>query len=479
MERAGVGIARVCLRQYEKPSSVLVLVGKGNNGGDGLVVARELAAAGWPVSVLATAWPDAMSTLCAKKWAELAQSRLVSFHRFGDPLLWPQAGGLVVDALLGIGMKGVVQEPLRSLLEECNRRRQERFFRTVALDCPSGLWEGFQPGSPAIRADLTVTVGYGKDFLFREELADYVGRIEIVPIFGERPTSDGPEALAAPTLAYLFPPRQKLCHKGHFGRALIVGGSLGFAGAAVMAAQAAHGVGTGLVHIATRPEVYAVIAGKAPPETMVFPSQDKDLLAEVAGRCSAIAVGPGMGLDETALGLLKFLSEQTRCPMVWDADALSLLAQHEDLWSGLRRRTILTPHPGEMRRLLQKDFNLEERGAVALALAANRECTVVLKGTRTVVASPGRPLRFNTTGNPGMATGGSGDVLTGILVGLLAQGLSCPEAAALGVWLHGRAADLAARARGAEEGLRPTEAVACLGKAIASLREEGWTPFAS
>ncbi|CAF0688932.1 NAD(P)H-hydrate dehydratase [Candidatus Methylacidithermus pantelleriae] len=477
MERAGKGMARVCLREWDRPCSVVVLVGKGNNGGDGLVLARELARFGWPVSVVLTAWPEAMSPLCAKKWKEISSLRCVSVCCPGQPIPWPGGGGLVVDALLGIGVKGEVQEPLRSLFVECNRQRSERFFSVLAVDCPSGLSEGFQPGWPVIGADLTATVGYGKEFLFREEFADYVGRIEVVPIFEEQPSGEGAEALVPSSLAYLLPPRPKLCHKGQFGRVLIIGGSLGFAGAVVMAAQAAHGVGAGLVCVATRDEVYTVVASKAPAETMVFRVENRELLTQLAARSNAIGFGPGIGLDSTAVELARFLVENTRCPMVWDADALTLLAHHPELWTGMKKRAIVTPHPGEMRRLLGRDFALEERPFVAQELATEKDCIVVLKGVRTVVASPTRPLRLNTTGNPGLAAGGSGDTLTGVLVGLLAQGLSIEDAAGLGVWLHGRAADLAVRYRKAEEGLTATEVGRMLGQAIHSLRQEGWTPY--
>jgi len=468
MERAGRGCAERILEAVPGKKRVLALVGRGNNGGDGLVIARCLALAGWDATVYLATERERLGALCAKKLAEWEQQGGQVAPTGSPP--WAEVD-LVLDALLGIGMRGELRGEMAQLVSRLNDERTRRFFRTVAVDTPSGLWDGASAASAAVVADLTLTVGYGKDFLFREALSRFVGRIEVVPIFsGCEGCGCGAEAIVPEELARWLPRRSAHCHKNQFGRVLLLGGSRGFTGAPAMAANAAHRVGAGLVTLGVREEIYPVVAAHSRPETMVFPVSDPSLLASNLSRATVVAIGPGLGLDRAAEDLLALLVEENRSPAVFDADALTLLARNPGLLDRFRFPAVLTPHPGEMGRLLGRELREEEREEAAREFVERTPATLVLKGTRTLVVRKEESFWYNTTGNPGLAAGGSGDILLGLLAGLIAQGIPPWEAAKLGVWLHGRAADLLLQAREVEEGILATEVAESLGGAIRSLR---------
>lgn len=467
MERAGRGMAEIILREFPAVRRGLIVVGKGNNGGDGLVVARYLAAAGWQVRVVLAEGEKSLRDLPREQWQRLgAEHPDVLSHPQLHDTFFPAANELLIDALLGVGSNGLLRPAMAALVERINRARAQRFFRTVALDVPSGL-----PGDPehAVMADLTITVGAVKDFLVREEYSGRVGRIETVPLF-EDAFPAGDRLLVARTLAPLLPRRSAYSHKNTYGRALIVGGSVGFVGAPILTARAALRTGAGLTTLAVPKSIYPLVAAQVPPEVMVSLRAANDDFLDLVEAAKTIAVGPGLGLDSDAKRILEFILKKATVPLVLDADALTLLAAKPGLFKTAKAPLILTPHPGEMRRLLGREFAVSERPAVARELSAKYNAVVVLKGTRTIIAAPDEPLAYNSTGNPGLAVGGSGDTLTGIITSLLAQNLKPYDAARLGVWLHGRAADLALRARGCEEGLLPTDVSEHLGAAIVALR---------
>ncbi|WP_018290266.1 bifunctional ADP-dependent NAD(P)H-hydrate dehydratase/NAD(P)H-hydrate epimerase [Verrucomicrobium sp. 3C] len=467
MERAGKGCAERILEAYPGKKRVLALIGRGNNGGDGLVIARRLARVGREVTVSLSSGREGLGRLCAKKLSEWeAQGGQVAPPGFP---LWAKAD-LVLDALLGIGMSGELRDEMAELVSTLNAERTRRFFRTVAIDTPSGLWDGASAASTAVVADLTLTVGYGKDFLFREALSRFVGRIEVVPIFSGGEAGSGAEAIVPEELARWLPRRSAHCHKNQFGRVLLLGGSRGFTGAPAMAANAAHRVGAGLVTLGVREEIYPIVAARSRPETMVFPVSDQLLLSSNLSRATVVAIGPGLGLDRAAEDLLALLVEANRSPAVFDADALTLLARNPGLFDRFRFPAVLTPHPGEMSRLLGREIRDEAREEAAREFVERTPATLVLKGTRTLVVQKGSPFWYNTTGNPGLAAGGSGDILLGMLAGLIAQGIPPWEAAKLGVWLHGRAADLLLQEKEVEEGILASEVAERVGAANRSLR---------
>lgn len=467
MERAGHGMADVIRAEFPSAREALIVAGKGNNGGDGLVVARHLAAAGWIVRVVLAEGEKALRDLPREQWRRLTTEHpdVLSHPQLHDTL-FPNANGVVIDALLGVGGTGSLRKAVAAVVETINRARSQRFFRTVALDVPTGL-----PGDSehAVVADLTITVGAVKDFLVREDFSGRVGRLEGVRLFEEKfPAKE--ELLTAESLSPLLPRRSAYSHKNTYGRAVIVGGSPGFIGAPILAAQAALRTGSGLTNLVVPKSIYPIVATKAPAEVMVLERGTDQSWSEILESAKGVAVGPGLGTDAAAQRTLALVLKKTTVPLVIDADALTLLAAKPALAKTTKAPLILTPHPGEMRRLLGREFAVEERPAVARELSDRLKCVVVLKGTRTIVAIPGQPLSYNSTGNPGLAVGGSGDTLTGIITALLAQGLTPGDAARLGVWLHGRAADIALRARGAEEGLLPTDVSESIKGAIISLR---------
>jgi NAD(P)H-hydrate epimerase len=476
MESAGAAMGARIAAAYPRATDFLVLAGKGNNGGDGLVVARVLAAAGKPVRVILAAQED--------KLGELSQSRLARLRRefFGVPIsawsadvAFPASTGVVIDALLGVQAKGELRGNLANVVARLNEARAERFFRTVALDLPTGL-AAYADGSlpreknAAVIADVTLAVGFAKEVLCREALAGWVGRLEIVPWSTHAKESTRRQALVPHELAGLLPRRGAASYKNDFGKLAIVAGRLGFTGAPVLCVQAAQAVGAGLLSVVTHADAQPIVAAHAPPEAMVSAWRGTRTPEAVAG-ASVIAIGPGLGTGASALRLLRG-ALAVDCPKVVDADGLTLLAAHPDLFKEAKGPLVLTPHVGEMHRLIGRKFTPDEREEVATAFVEQHDVTLVLKGTRTLVTARGARLFLNTTGNPGLSTGGSGDTLTGIIAGLLAQKLKPLDAARLGVWLHGHAADLVLAERGCEEGLTPSMLSAQLGPALVSLRAQ-------
>jgi hydroxyethylthiazole kinase-like uncharacterized protein yjeF len=474
MEAAGEAMARRILTLYPQADSYLVLVGKGNNGGDGLVVGRHLAPIGKSVRIVLTAseyqYDSPETDLLMGIFPNL---EVVTWR---DDLDFPTSNGVVIDAMLGIHAHGALRERLAGIVAKVNAARAARFFRTVALDLPTGLAAFDETAVPkhrdeAIVADVTLAVGFAKVVLCREALAAWVGRLEVMPWSRELTASTSHQTLEARELAGLLPRRSALSHKGDFGRLVIVAGSSGFTGAPVLCAQAAQATGAGLLSVVTRAEAHAAVAAQAPPEAMVSAWPANGDVPEVIRQATAIVIGPGLGADVTTLKMLRAVLA-IGCPVVIDADGLNVLAKHLDLLREAKGPVLLTPHPGEMTRLVGRKFEPDEREAAALAFVDHHHVTLVLKGTRTLIVARDQPVYVNTTGNPGLSTGGSGDTLAGILGALLAQGLSPVDAARLGVWLHGHAADLVLAERGCEEGLTPSMLSAHLGAALVSLRAQ-------
>jgi hydroxyethylthiazole kinase-like uncharacterized protein yjeF len=474
MEAAGEAMAAQLAGIYPRADDCLVLVGKGNNGGDGLVVARCLAAAGRPVRVVLAAKADELGELPQSRLARLrTECPGVEIAPWSDDVAFPTSSGVVIDALLGVQAKGELRGALAEIVAKLNAARARRFFRTVALDLPTGLAayaDGTAPKNKdaAVIADVTLAVGFAKDMLCREALSGWVGRLEIAPWSREPATSAAHQAIVPHELAALLPRRSAFSYKGDFGKLAIVAGRVGFTGAPVLCVQAAQAIGAGLLSVVTHPDAQPIVAAHAPPESMVS-AWIRGETPDVITGASAIAIGPGIGTSADVLTMLKVVLAAS-CPIVVDADAISVLAKNLTLLARAKGPMILTPHVGEMGRLIGRKFSPDEREAVAREFTEKHNVTLVLKGTRTLIATRGEPFWINTTGNPGLSTGGTGDTLTGIIAGLLAQKLAPLDAARLGVWLHGHAADLALMDRGCEEGLTPTMLSTHIGPALVSLR---------
>lgn len=466
MEGVGAKLARFIMQFFPRPGLLLVYAGKGHNAGDAFVAARQLAGLGWRVLVRTPFARDEIAPLGRDKFDLLRAPVL------GGPLrpATPQEGPLVqLDALVGLGLQGALREPLASLAREMNELRRVAGAKTVAVDFPSGLDpDSGAAGDPCVEADFTATVGFAKAGLVADAAVNHVGRLGVLEV-GEFLEAQGADAelLTAPVLRREWPPRLFETNKGMCGRVVLLAGSRGTLGAAHLCSAGAVRGGAGLVSLGALPDAYDLLATTMPPEVMVRPFEK---LTDVFNfPVHAIGIGPGLGSASEAR-TLRVVREAT-CPAVVDADALTIVAhaglQHIDQAKGPR---LLTPHPGEMTRLLAGK-KIKDRAKVAREFTEKHAVTLLLKGARTVVAEKGKPLRYNTTGHPGMATGGMGDVLTGVCTALLGQGADTYRAASIGAWVCGRAAEIAITHGGqSAESLTPGVVLENLGRAFDSLR---------
>lgn len=467
MEGVGAKLARFVAQFFPQPGLVVCYAGKGHNAGDAFVAARQLSAAGWRVLVRTPFSRDEFAPLTRDKFDLLHATVLAAPFRPSTP----QDGPLVqLDALVGLGARGPLRQPLASLALEMNALRREANAKTIAVDFPSGLDPDTGiPGDPCVIADFTATVGFAKTGLVADAAINNVGRLGVLdsPDFLKPEHGNHAELLTAPALRKEWPPRVYDTNKGMCGRVMVMAGSRGTLGAAQLCAAGAVKGGAGLVSLAALPDTYELLAATMPAEVMVRPFTH--LTDALNFPIDAMAVGPGLGTAHPAR-VLRVVREAT-CPAVIDADALSVIAhaglKHLDSVKGPR---LLTPHPGEMQRLLAGK-PVKDRAKVACDFTEKHPVTLLLKGARTVVAEKGRALRYNTTGNPGMATGGMGDVLTGVCAALLGQGAGTYLAASIGAWVCGRAAEISVTHDGASiESLTPTDVLSCLGRAFESLR---------
>lgn len=457
MEHAGQAVADQICERFET-GRVAIVAGKGNNAGDGFVVARLLAERRWSVTVFLLADPTEIRgdarTMHEAIPEQVWQIRVEEPGQLRDAL---KEFDLVVDAILGTGTQGAV----RGLFGEAIETINGAVLPVVSVDIPSGLpTDGGPIEGPVVRAAYTVTMGLPKLGMTIHPGVEFTGTVTVASLeFPEELLNDPAIQVNLLTDAMIdayLPPRPRDGHKGTFGSVVIVGGSPGMTGALVLAGRSAMRSGVGLVFCATAEALQPLVAGRLVEElTIGLPSTDgRHLdtvslrpLATQAVRMKAIALGPGVGRAEGTQQFVRKAVEQIQLPMVIDADALTALGGHLDVLLARKVCTILTPHPGEMSRLTGKStaqIQADRLGA-ARKLALNFRVVVVLKGAQTVVADPDGSIYINPTGNTGLAKGGSGDVLTGLIAGLLAQTSVALPSALCGVFLHGLAADLAAR----------------------------------
>jgi NAD(P)H-hydrate epimerase len=487
MENAGRGAADALLRALPERGlrprglRVVLVCGKGGNGGDGFVVARCLKRAGARPSVQLAVPAETLTGDAAGKYAQMRRAGITA-RVVGDAAHLAPAlaqSDLVVDAVLGTGTRGAPAPPLAGLIDAINASGRP----VVALDVPSGLpADGETPAGPAVRAWLTTTFAALKLGLVVGPGVELAGRVEVVDI-GVPPAELTREVstflLERADVAPLFPPRRRETHKGTYGHLLVVAGSVGKTGAAALCARAAMRAGAGLVTVATSASAQPVVASLvleamseplAETEARTVAVKARDAIVELAAARDAVALGPGLGLDADTRRLARALVRELERPMVVDADALTALAGHLDDLRAAAGRRYLTPHPGEMARLLGVPIAELERDRVARTRTFAREhgVHVCLKGSRSLVASPDGRVLINPTGNPGMASGGTGDVLTGIAGALLARGLPADRALAAAVYLHGLAGDVAAERVG-EEALVASDVIEALGEAFRRL----------
>jgi NAD(P)H-hydrate epimerase len=469
MENAGRGAAEAILAWLERATGrvrgrrVTLVCGKGGNGGDGFVAARWLARRGVRCTVALAGDPGDVRGDASAKLAMLRRAGMrpvvVSDATALPPLL--ARADLVVDALLGTGGRSAAEGLVADAIAAINDAGRP----VLALDMPSGVpADGTPPAGPAIRADATVTFAGVKRGLVLPPGRDLAGRVSVAGIgVPEDEVARGITTflLEARDVARHFPPRARVAHKGTYGHLLVVAGSLGKTGAAALSAEAALRAGAGLVTVATAASQQPIVAGLV-LEAMTAPLPEGTpgvvgagawpALTELVETRDAVAIGPGLGVDAEAQELARRLIVECRLPMVVDADAVTALTGHVELLRKAAAPRCLTPHPGELARLLGTTVPeiQRDRIAVARAFAAEHRAHLVLKGAVSVVAAPDGTVLLNPTGNPGMASGGTGDVLTGIVGAFLARGLAAGDALASAVYLHGLAGDVAAGSVGEE-----------------------------
>jgi len=460
MERAGEGLLAIAADMLETTAGrrVVVVAGKGNNGGDGCVVARLLAQAGARVQVFLAGEPGEVSGDARANLDRLAEvgvdARPVKQGAEVAPAL--ATADLIVDALLGTGAAGELHGLIAELVTAINAAGRP----VLAADVPTGLdADSGQVANTAVEATCTGAMGLPKIGLLLYPGVNYTGRLRVVDV-GLPPkvvesAEPAAEMLDGSLVRSWLPRRSRGAHKGDFGRVLVIAGSVGFTGAAALCADAALRAGAGLVTLGAPESLNDILEVKL-TEVMTHPLPETPARAlsgaalepilELAERSDAVAIGPGLSRHPATAELVRTLVTRLPRPMVVDADGLNALAEDTAALEGRHAPIILTPHPGEMGRLLGLTPGEVQRDRLtAAATAAERfHAVVVLKGAGTVVARAGELPRINPTGNPGMASGGTGDVLTGLVAGLLGQGLDPYEAAGAAVYLHGLAGDLAA-----------------------------------
>jgi NAD(P)H-hydrate epimerase len=485
MDHAGTAAAALIARWLApiRGKRVVVVCGKGNNGGDGFVVARRLKARGAAVRALLVGRRtevrgDAADAL--GRWRGRVEEIV-------EPAALARAlddADLIVDALLGTGVSGAARGAMAAAIEAVNRAGAAG-VPVVALDLPSGL-DGDRGAllGPTVRAWRTVTFAGLKRSLLLAPAAAQAGPVEIADIgvpLEETCRGITTWRLEAADVRPCFPPRDLDAHKGRFGHLLVVAGSLGKTGAAVLAGRAALRSGAGLCTIAAPASQQPIIASRAPeymtealPETagQCLSLEAKDRIVELAHRMDAVALGPGLSLDPEAQELARVLVRELPRPMVVDADALSALAGHLDLLRRAAGPRALTPHPGEMARMLGTTVEAVQADRIEMTRAFAREhgVAIALKGAHTVIAGADGQVAINPTGNPGMAKGGSGDVLTGIAGALLAREIGPAAALHAGCYVHGLAADVAVRDLG-EYGMLASDIIERLPAALRALAE--------
>ena len=457
MERAAVAIADEVAARWSADRRIVSFAGAGNNGGDALAVARLLAAKGYTTltylfNIKGLLSPDCEANrdrLAATPGAELIEVT----SQFDFPRLSPERD-IVVDGLFGTGLN----KPLDGGFAGVARMINEARVPVVSIDIPSGLMcedNGYNSMQHVVQATLTLTIQLPKlAFLFAENRR-YVGEWKALYIgLSEQGIAQAGSHLILTEeteIKSMLRPRNPFAHKGTTGHALLVSGSYGMAGAAILAARACLRSGIGKLTLHT-PQKNLPILQITVPEAIISPDADEEIVTHAihTGSFRAVGMGPGLGTEEeTASALYDFILQQNE-PMVVDADALTLLGRHPEWMQQLPKESILTPHPKELEALTGPCSDSYERMNKALDLAVRHNLYVLVKGHYTQICSPTGTVWFNPTGNAGMATAGSGDVLTGLLTGLLAQGYPPAQAVRLGVWLHGRAGDIAAERLGQE-----------------------------
>jgi len=478
MERASLQVTNWLVQRFSTEQKMHFFAGPGNNGGDALAVARQLTELDYVCKVYLLDLGKELMGSPKLNWQRLEKQGRVKLQKISDVNDFPEIGSfdVIIDGLFGSGLS----RPLKELPAEVAKKINSTSNVVIAIDIPSGLMgEDNSENSVenSVKANFTLTFQFPKlSFLFAEN-EQYIGKWEVLPI-GLHPdgilkTKTNFHLIEQETIRSLLPKRSKFAHKGTFGHALLIAGSYGKMGAAVLASKACLHSGAGLVTAHIPRQGYSIIQ-TAVPEVMASIDQHDSVFTEFPDLTpfSAVGVGPGLNKKHNSCQALSEMLEKVKVPLVIDADALNILSEHPEWMGKIPENSILTPHPGEFKRLVGATENSWKRLEKQRELAKKHNVIVVLKGAFTSIATPEGDVFFNSTGNPGMGTGGTGDVLTGLLLGLLAQGFTAQNAALAGVYLHGLAGDIAAASK-SEYSLIAGDIIEFLGGAFLKCLEEG------
>jgi NAD(P)H-hydrate epimerase len=451
MERAATRASEWILEKFKNEKDFIIFAGTGNNGGDGLVIARKLNEAGKKVRVFIVEFSKKFSEDFKINYDRLKNTKTKIYH-ITDISQFPgiQTKTIIIDAIFGSGLSRPVKGFAGDIIKKINQIQDKT---VISIDIPSGLFgeeNHHLSEQNIIKANYTLTFEFPfLSFLFAEN-QDYVGEFIIIPIgiskeYLEKAETDFFISEHTEILDKLKT-RKKFSHKGNYGHGLLIAGSYGKMGAAVMSAKAAHRSGIGLLsaHLCKKCVDIMQISSA---ETMLSIDKEKKYASKIKNidKYNAIAVGPAIGFNPKTIEMLRnlFLNAQNK-PMIIDADAITIISRNSDLYDIIPQNSILSPHPKEFQRLVGETKNNYKRLYKQIEFSKKYKVIIILKGAFTSVSLPDGRVFFNPTGNPGMATGGSGDVLTGIILALLAQGYSPEDAALLGVYAHGLAGDYAA-----------------------------------
>lgn len=480
MERASNTCSQWIMDHFASNVSVSVFAGPGNNGGDGLAIARILAENGYNVKVYICGNKLSSDSLINYERLLIQKKAFIKFIIAAEDFPRIKADELIIDALFGSGMS----RPLSGLFKDIVQFLNSSSAQIVSIDIPSGFFsmDNSQLTSSldggyvnAIRANYTLSLELPfLSFLF-PDAQFHVGKLVILPIGLNKTYLDEIETvfhyIDHELARGLLKPRQKFAHKGTFGHALIIAGSYGKMGAAILACRACLKSGVGLLTVHVPVSGYEIMQTAVPEAmTCIDESGTRFCRTEEQGNYTNIGIGPGLGTKKFTVDLLDKLLENSNKPVVLDADALNIIAANKEMLKNLPANSILTPHPGEFSRLVGASQNYYTRLHMQIEFAKKHRVFVVLKGANTSIATPDGKCYFNSSGNPGMATAGSGDVLTGIITSLLVQGYTSENAAVLGVYIHGLAGDIAAQTH-SEEALIASDIIDNLGQAFLKLRK--------
>ncbi len=473
MERAATQIFNLLHQRLQgAPIPIHVFCGLGNNGGDGLVISRLLLEHGYHVKTYIVNFSENRSKdflenydrlkSMASEWPEQLKSE--------DDLPDIKQEDMVIDAIFGIGLNRPIVPWVIKLIKHINAAR----CFTLSIDVPSGLYADKAPDDPegVIYASITVTFQLPKLIFFLPQTGQYTQDLEVIDIGLDRgfisQTPGFAELIGKNEVLSLYRPRHKFAHKGNYGHSLLIGGSYGKMGSVVLATKSAFRIGAGLV-TAYIPECGYDILQTSVPEAMVIVDEEDDYITKVSldFKPTAIGIGVGLGVEEKTILAFRNFLKNNESQLVIDADGINILAKESELLKLIPAKTVLTPHPGELQRLVgvwKDDFDKIEK---AKNLSKTYDCIVVIKGANTLIIYKDS-IYVNTSGNPGMATAGSGDVLTGIITGLISQGYDPLSAAVFGVYLHGSSGDIAIQETG-YQGLMSSDIVANIGKSFIEL----------